>query len=216
MPAADVSTGDPLGIGPAPRTWRRTVSAWLRAAPRRTRSAIASLTWPAWVLIAAWAAGAAALGVAGVALGEEGRSLRVLAVALAGIPFLMALTTLLVVLSVLLHVFAALGILIALEWLVLRLIPARRRVARRGRRPPRSSGARGPDPLGYYALLALDPRASARMARLAYRRAALRHHPDLGGDVTRMAAINRAWEVIGDPAARSAYDAGAASCSEWG
>ena len=44
--------------------------------------------------------------------------------------------------------------------------------------------------------------------RAAYRRLARKYHPDLaaGPDAGRMAAINTAWNLVGTPAARAAYD----------
>jgi hypothetical protein len=76
--------------------------------------------------------------------------------------------------------------------------------------PPRGPPPRAPrgDPLGHYAALGLDQRASNRLAQHAYRRQAMRHHPDRGGDLSRMQRINQAWEVIGNPKRRAAYDQG--------
>jgi hypothetical protein len=63
-----------------------------------------------------------------------------------------------------------------------------------------------PDPAHHYAALEADPRSSERLLRDAYRRQALRHHPDLGGDLETMQRLNTAWEVLGDPARRREYD----------
>ena len=41
----------------------------------------------------------------------------------------------------------------------------------------------------------------------AYRRLALEHHPDKGGDPDRFVAISTAYEVLGDEATRQEYDA---------
>ncbi len=64
----------------------------------------------------------------------------------------------------------------------------------------------GPDP---YKTLQVDPEAEDEVIVAAYRRLAMKYHPDKGGGKeaeTRMAAINAAWERIGDPARRAAFD----------
>jgi curved DNA-binding protein CbpA len=61
-----------------------------------------------------------------------------------------------------------------------------------------------PDP---YRELGVPSTASPATVRLAYLAKARSHHPDLGGNVRRMARINDAWELLRDPAKRSAYDA---------
>lgn len=62
----------------------------------------------------------------------------------------------------------------------------------------------------HYALLGVEPDATAEEIQRAYRLLALRHHPDVAPDAdqTVMAAINAAWSVLGDPARRRIYDAG--------
>lgn len=60
-----------------------------------------------------------------------------------------------------------------------------------------------------YKVLQVDPEADPEVIQAAYRRLALKWHPDVapGAEAaTRMAAINRAWAVIGDPARRAAFD----------
>lgn len=68
----------------------------------------------------------------------------------------------------------------------------------------------------HYDLLGLSADASQEEIRAAYRVLARRHHPDtqLGVDAAaaddarqKMAALNAAWAVLGDPARRQAYDA---------
>jgi hypothetical protein len=60
-----------------------------------------------------------------------------------------------------------------------------------------------------YAVLGVAPSATADELRLAYRTAARAAHPDRHGDASaaRMAAVNEAWHVLGDPGRRAAYDA---------
>jgi curved DNA-binding protein CbpA len=59
----------------------------------------------------------------------------------------------------------------------------------------------------YYEVLQVHPRAESEVIRAAYRTLARKYHPDLGGDPSRMIALNDAWDVLGDPARRAAYDA---------
>lgn len=62
----------------------------------------------------------------------------------------------------------------------------------------------------HYATLAVAFDAGAAEVRLAYRRAAQRHHPDRGGDSLqaqeRMARINEAYAVLSHPQRRASYD----------
>jgi curved DNA-binding protein CbpA len=64
-------------------------------------------------------------------------------------------------------------------------------------------------PTDPYKTLQVDPEAEDEVIAAAYRRLARKYHPDVnaGPDVAaRMAAINAAWEVIGDPLRRAAFD----------
>jgi hypothetical protein len=63
------------------------------------------------------------------------------------------------------------------------------------------------DPDGHYAALGLGPAATRADVRRAYRLRAQIHHPDHGGDLRMMQAVNAAWDVLGDPGRRAAYDA---------
>lgn len=58
----------------------------------------------------------------------------------------------------------------------------------------------------YYAILQVDPKAEPEVIQAAYRRLAAKYHPDAGGDEERMKRINEAWDVLGDPQRRRAYD----------
>jgi curved DNA-binding protein CbpA len=66
-----------------------------------------------------------------------------------------------------------------------------------------------------YAVLELEPNASAAAIRAAFRRLARANHPDLGGgSAERMIAINRAYAILSDPEQRRRYDARRATRSE--
>ena len=65
------------------------------------------------------------------------------------------------------------------------------------------------DPIDPYKILQVDPEAEEEVIQAAYRRLARKYHPDLAASAeaaSRMAVINAAWEIIGEPAARNAYD----------
>ncbi|MFI5200185.1 MAG: DnaJ domain-containing protein [Candidatus Limnocylindrales bacterium] len=65
------------------------------------------------------------------------------------------------------------------------------------------------DPADLYKLLQVDSEADLDVIQAAYRRLAQKFHPDVAGgteNAERMVAINAAWEVLQDPARRSAYD----------
>jgi len=60
-----------------------------------------------------------------------------------------------------------------------------------------------------YAVLGVAPGADARTIALAYRRLCRRYHPDVSrepGAGQRIREINAAYEVLGDPCRRLAYD----------
>lgn len=61
-----------------------------------------------------------------------------------------------------------------------------------------------------YATLGVPRGADARRLRDAYRRLIRQHHPDRSNDpraTERMQRINRAWDLVSDPARRAEYDA---------
>ncbi len=60
-----------------------------------------------------------------------------------------------------------------------------------------------------YKTLQVDPEADDEVIVAAYRRLARKYHPDTAEHedaAVRMAAINAAWDLIGTPAKRAAYD----------
>lgn len=59
-----------------------------------------------------------------------------------------------------------------------------------------------------YEILGVDPAVSQQELRKAYRRMLRLSHPDMGGDAARFQAVQDAWQRVGDPASRAAYDRG--------
>jgi molecular chaperone DnaJ len=59
-----------------------------------------------------------------------------------------------------------------------------------------------------YEVLGVPASASQAELRRAYRRCLRATHPDTGGNAARFTAVQLAWERIGDPAERAAYDQG--------
>ncbi len=59
----------------------------------------------------------------------------------------------------------------------------------------------------HYQTLNITPEATAEAIRTAWRNAMKRHHPDTGdGDRTKLAAVQAAYDVLGDESKRRAYD----------
>jgi curved DNA-binding protein len=58
----------------------------------------------------------------------------------------------------------------------------------------------------YYEILGVPRDATAEQIRQAYRRLAMRHHPDRGGDDALFKEINQAYSVLADPKQRQLYD----------
>lgn len=59
-----------------------------------------------------------------------------------------------------------------------------------------------------YDVLAVDPAADDEALRKAYRLRLRQTHPDTGGDAAVFVQVQRAWELVGTPEARAAYDRG--------
>jgi curved DNA-binding protein CbpA len=59
----------------------------------------------------------------------------------------------------------------------------------------------------YYSILGADEEASQSDIERLYKRLAVRHHPDRGGDEEEMKSLNEAYGVLRDETARQAYDA---------
>jgi molecular chaperone DnaJ len=58
----------------------------------------------------------------------------------------------------------------------------------------------------YYEILGVGKTASADEIKKAFRRAAIEHHPDRGGDEAKFKELNEAYEVLKDDAKRKRYD----------
>jgi len=58
----------------------------------------------------------------------------------------------------------------------------------------------------FYELLEVDKAANSNEIKKAYKKQAVRHHPDKGGDSERFKDVARAYEVLSDPALRARYD----------
>jgi molecular chaperone DnaJ len=58
----------------------------------------------------------------------------------------------------------------------------------------------------YYDILGVKKDASADEIKKAFRRAAVEHHPDRGGDETKFKELNEAYEVLKDTDKRKRYD----------
>lgn len=72
-----------------------------------------------------------------------------------------------------------------------------------GSSPRRSQKA---DTDAYYNLLGVSKDANDADIKKAYRRLALKEHPDKGGDPEKFKAITKAYEVLSDPKKRQIYD----------
>src|SRR6185369_1350291 len=70
-----------------------------------------------------------------------------------------------------------------------------------------------------YEVLGVDPTADEESLRKAFRLRLRQTHPDTGGDAAVFVQVQRAWELVGTPDARAAYDRGhgfgAKQAPEW-
>jgi len=57
-----------------------------------------------------------------------------------------------------------------------------------------------------YELLAVEKDATAAEIKKAYHKAAMKHHPDKGGDIDKFKEVQKAFEVLADPEQRELYD----------
>ena len=80
---------------------------------------------------------------------------------------------------------------------------AREEQQRRQRRQQRSAQP----VVDHYSILGVSRNADANTIKSAYRRLALQHHPDKGGDPEMFRKVQEAWEELRDEETRAAYDA---------
>lgn len=58
----------------------------------------------------------------------------------------------------------------------------------------------------FYKTLHVEKTADAQQIKKAYRKLAIKHHPDKGGDPEQFKEITRAYEVLSDEEKRKKYD----------
>ena len=75
---------------------------------------------------------------------------------------------------------------------------------------PGGMGGRGggapADTTKLYEVLGVDKDATEKDIKKAYRKLAVKHHPDKGGDEHLFKEINAAYEILGDEKKRELYD----------
>lgn len=60
--------------------------------------------------------------------------------------------------------------------------------------------------MDYYSILGVSKNASQDEIKKAYRKLAMQHHPDKGGDEEKFKQVNTAYDTLSDPGKRSEYD----------
>jgi len=67
-------------------------------------------------------------------------------------------------------------------------------------------GKKAADTNKFYEILEVSKNASDSDIKKAYRKLAMKHHPDKGGDQDKFKEISKAYEALGDPEKRAKYD----------
>jgi DnaJ-class molecular chaperone len=62
--------------------------------------------------------------------------------------------------------------------------------------------------MDYYNTLGIQKNASEADIKAAYRKMAMKHHPDRGGDEKKFKEINEAYETLSDPQKKQMVDMG--------
>ena len=60
--------------------------------------------------------------------------------------------------------------------------------------------------MNYYKLLSINENASNKEIKKAYRKLAIKYHPDKGGDEEQFKLISEAYKILSDPESRQNYD----------
>ena len=60
--------------------------------------------------------------------------------------------------------------------------------------------------MDYYSILGVNKQSTPEEIKKAYRKLASQHHPDKGGDTAKFQEIQSAYDTLGDPDKRAAYD----------
>jgi curved DNA-binding protein len=60
--------------------------------------------------------------------------------------------------------------------------------------------------MDYYDILGVSRTASESELKKAYKKQAMKHHPDKGGDASKFQQVNEAYETLKDPTKKSNYD----------
>ena len=71
---------------------------------------------------------------------------------------------------------------------------------------PRGGPKKDVDTKKYYDLLGVSKTASQDEIKKAFRKLALKMHPDRGGDTEKFQELNKAYEVLSDAEKREIYD----------
>ena len=66
-----------------------------------------------------------------------------------------------------------------------------------------------------YDVLGVDTAASHDDLRRAFRARLRQTHPDTGGDAAQFIQVQRAWEILGTPTSRAAFDGGSVAEQSW-
>ena len=60
--------------------------------------------------------------------------------------------------------------------------------------------------MDYYSILGVNKSASPEEIKRAYRKLAMQHHPDRGGDASKLQEINEAYDTLKNPQKKQEYD----------